>query len=272
MLFEKNGSRFYYGGKNSWDADYRYVLDEDGIEGANHCIDEAGAGSIFFNHILSQSNPEDIHLLYGKGDIENISFVPESPQYNKFGAGDKVRILDDVTGIGADQFISWSAPLATTDGLNTISDVYKNSHDTQEGITYLYPIGSVGRCILLDLRNEFWYNTGNFDILTANIRNKSAKPYGGYNEASLLTSTYLSFGDYSEYNNEQSIIDVFDGDCYITTFKYNASHDWYDGTFTKGPRMVTVYEFPIHTSLDLKAQSGMFAWKNKSDYSKYYHQ
>ena len=165
--------------------------------------------------------------------------------------------------------------------------------DIEEGWKrFLTVLGTGGKCILIKLQNGLSFNQqlnihpnydpesyggpGGFDqylhplngngifapIHIANIV-KHCTPYGGYNKEAIQNSTYYGHGNVitEEYFNSFTGSDVCNveakgGDSYISFFKYNAAHIWYDPIYITAAKQSTVYEVPIETDIDLDADCG----------------
>lgn len=255
-------------------------------------------GYISFNHTLPAnviSGNRSLKVDYGSKITK--SAYPEVPDWNAFANGDNIRFQDDVTVIDTDSYINWSFPLGLNSPLGTSGDTeYKetiynafNIITHEEGgsgkygtagynnLTYHYPIGTGGKCILFKLNKSLdpyyytpvsWsaYDSSDiyyghlFPIHVANLV-KPTTPYGGNDEYAIKNSVYYQYGDYAKCTGNVSI-DVKSGDATAMVFTYNANHNWYDAQFTTPTKMGTVYQVPIETSIDLRATAGQLLTNN----------
>lgn len=141
-----------------------------------------------------------------------------------------------------------------------------------------YPIGGGDDLLLLSLNeeatrytlNDLDFNTINGmspRIYVANIK-KPCVPYGGYNDASIKSSKFYSFGNYvsvkdalshSSDNDEcvHTSIKISGGDTFVTHFKYNALHWWNNAVYNKQvSKMCTIYDTVLETDVNIDAQYG----------------
>lgn len=211
-------------------------------------------------------------------NISNISYA-DSPEYNQFSNSNTLTIKNNVTSIGNKTFVNWTAPFITTESdpsriqglmdhssnLNSqlpqvngpsSSDGY---HPESQGS--FYPIGTGGRCMLLQLENQLNRYQSSEDILqhmpeicVANIKQNTI-PYGGYTETSINNSKYISVGAYKKIlPNEDKSISVFEGDAFIKIFTYYNSHDWFDPLYRRFFKNATVYAVPLEMDIDIQGQ------------------
>ena len=136
----------------------------------------------------------------------------------------------------------------------------------------LYPAGSVGICMLLDLGDHAFVSSGNasqLEIPVINIKTKQS-PYGLDFDAS-QTRTYVGFGNYMLYDSTTTTsIDVYDGDCYPGVFVYNASHAWYEPNTPYGIRQCGIYAIPVESDIDLSATNGNLVTRLSPTLDRYY--
>ena len=238
-------------------------------------------GVIKFNTIMPTYKAKSARQSY---DIQSYSF-PVVPEFNDVAKQDDIRLRDDVTTIDEYQYTSWSNPFIPnfdSAQMNALKDRWKNGEDPS------YPVGYNGPLILFktstqidpnvydtpkeggvpEQTTEAYWNPsslgepatitsayGPLVITVADLR-KQSTPYGGDSEYSKNNSTYYSFGDIFESSSTRWQHTITSGDCYIRLFKYGALHNWYDTTYVTATKMGTVYEVPIFSDIDLKAQFG----------------
>ena len=136
----------------------------------------------------------------------------------------------------------------------------------------LYPAGSVGSCILLNLGDSVFVSSGdsqslNFPII--NIKTKQS-PYGLDFDAN-QTRAYVGFGNFMLYDSTTlNGIDVYDGDCYPGVFVYNASHAWYEPNTPYGIRQCGIYAIPVESDIDLSATYGSLVTRLSASLDRYY--
>jgi hypothetical protein len=135
-----------------------------------------------------------------------------------------------------------------------------------------YPVGSTGKCIVMNIDKPFTIYTGNkFCTPIINIRKKNV-PYGGNH--TIDYSSYLSYGNFVQEHvypdgSSEYYVDVFDGDVHPGVFTYNASHAWFDANTAYGARYVSIYYMPCLSAIDLKATYGDL-YPNLTSAKKYY--
>lgn len=218
---------------------------------------------------------------------------PKVPEYNSFSISENLRLTDDVTRIGDNTYIGWTAAglinaafyenresLKAVLGITTSLD-YDDWDDS--GYPYqlsTYFTGTSGKCILFetdyDKNNDITVMQSERHLITpsdgqhpdvygyldygfpsidvADVK-KHAVPYGGTTDEAKENSVYYSFGQFFD-NEVGASHQMQSGDCYITLFTYNAAHTWYDTTFTHVNQQCTVYSVPLFSDIDLRAQYG----------------
>lgn len=234
--------------------------------------------SPFIRTFEQQSQPSE-HIRDPKR-ISTYSFVDAEDPSNFFtgedtGDSKPICTIDTaLTVMNNDMFMHWTNPMFIR-----YKKIYPNmstadpdpSNATAKYPMY-YPTGSSGRCIIMKLGDKCDYDhlfrttTGSFttkqiNFQTVNIKTKCA-PYGGKN--TITQGSYLSFGNIAYRSLSQggivtyndSIIDVYDGDCYPGVFNYCAAHAWYEPNTPQGVRLAAFYSVPIESDIDLSATYG----------------
>lgn len=229
----------------------------------------------FFNYLfpVKQVNEKPFDSV----NIQNISYA-DSPEYNSFSNSKTLTIKNNVTSIGNKTFVNWTAPFAATElnssrieGLLKHSSNFNaqlpqvNGPDDSDGVHpeyqgAFYPMGTGGKCMLIELENELPRYQSSEDILqhmpeicVANIK-QNATPYGGYTETSINNSKYVSVGAYKVLGDGDNSIDVFEGDAFIKIFTYYNSHDWFDPLYRRFFKNATVYAVPLEMDIDIQGQ------------------
>lgn len=204
--------------------------------------------------------------------IENVAF-PSVPDSNSlFGDDLKCAVLANPTTIGNSVYIPWSAPLILQQNYmqGAENTDLQNTEDTDryrgERYPSYYPIGSTGKCILLQLQDELNIKYEKDLYFSVSNIKRNAVPYGGKN--TIDTGSYMSFGNII-YKDQQHNVSVFDGDCYPGVFNYNASHAWYEPNQPWGVRQAGFYSVPIESDIDLSGTYGSLMVDSKSPYRYY---
>ncbi len=229
--------------------------------------------------------------------------IADSPDYNTYSNGETVRFKDDVQIVNNLQFINWTPnvvmerkgdtnPFKDTmhfaeadsywkgyidDEPDTVPVSNPETYNLQPG----YPISTGGTCIVAylekDLPHLYIDNAAPNDpengekicktlpIIIANVT-KNATPYG----TNQYNSVFYSHGCYRDVNIEigrhnpiEFPIYVFDGDCYIGIFEYNAAHCW-DSAYYRATMMNTTYYVPIESDINLFYTHGDLKSRNNS--------
>lgn len=224
-------------------------------------------------HVCKQ-DASDVYVdnLKTSTKISNVAFptVPNSDSF--FGEDFKCAALNNSTTIGASVYVPWSSPLILQQNYMQGSE-NTDLHNTESTSEYryqrypsYYPIGSTGKCILLQLENEFDIKyEKNLYYSVIDIK-RTTVPYGGKN--TITTGSYMSFGNVV-YRDGQNNISVFDGDCYPGIFNYNASHAWYEPNAPWAVRQAGFYSVPLESDIDLSATYGDLMVNSKNTYRYY---
>ena len=196
------------------------------------------------------------------------------PEWNQFTNSEALTFSNASTTIGGKDFVGWSTPILA--GLIHTEDVLKaldggpgdfggdlfykdDNHWKFNGLlenNFFHPIGAVGKSMIMKLRNNVFSNQTTINaseamnILICNVRRASVQPYGGFDTYHRTNSTYYSHGYYSNLDTETTM-DVYDGDCYVQNFYYNALKTWYSSDAKYAPNMSTVYVVPLETDIDI---------------------
>lgn len=280
--FDNNDQRYFVGsipflyahpegGKNKSKDDI--IIYKSGIEERLRPIQNVIRPNISAN--LEYKNNETFTL----ANIKSCKIV-DQPEASHFIENDQFEFTGDIVPIGNKTFINWTTAVlepvlkdpAKLDQLksNYNRDVYAISPEgkgddaiVSSNIKYSnYPIATGGRCLIINpdyTKTRTRSNNGDdvFQNYKANsitigaIRNNSVTPYGG--AVTRNTQTYASFGDY--FDNDGESHSVFDGDCYIQLFYYNAAHT-INSALWGIPQMSTVYIVPIETTIDMNSDYG----------------
>jgi len=90
-------------------------------------------------------------------------------------------------------------------------------------------------------------------------------PYNGISDLSIRNSSYYSYGDFFNKEDEDNIAVVFDGDTFIMPFEYLHCRKYYfaEGRNQTGCSMTTIYSIPVETSINLAYTSGEEFSKNQ---------
>ena len=62
-------------------------------------------------------------------------------------------------------------------------------------------------------------------------------------------STYRSYGNY--FDKQTSVVNIFDGDCFIQPFEYVSQHKWYHPYLENNRNALIVYSIPMETNINL---------------------
>ena len=203
-----------------------------------------------------------------KFSIKNVGY-PTVPAYDHFFGSDEhlTNWANDVAAVGSGTTYScWGSPLifnvADPVGHMKNDDTLGSLVGISKRFPVLYPTGSTGKCIVLQLANPMkfssWHYTAsnNTTLSTMSfplmrIRKIGVTPYGGY--GTIKNSTYISNGNIIKSGYTARI---FDGDCYPGLFVYNASHAWYEPNTPAGIKQMGVYMIPVESDVDLSATWG----------------
>ncbi len=237
--------------------------------------------SIYFPSagIAQRSYDQDVNT--PQSIITNIGYS-QTQAPDSFLNGNVCSFKDHISVVGNKQFVNWSTPLMMTIPDDKISDAVTNSIYSsndwrkfkfiQQNAPMLYPAGSVGICMLLDLGDYAFVSSGNasqLEVPVINIKTKQS-PYGLDFDAS-QTRTYVGFGNYMLYDSTTTTsIDVYDGDCYPGVFVYNASHAWYEPNTPYGIRQCGIYAIPVESDIDLSATHGSLVTRLSPTLDRYY--
>ena len=238
-------------------------------------------GYLAFNHIIPKSVCYYESCVPTYPQIKSMSY-PTVPAWDKFADGENIRFNDDVTAVSSDSYINWTYPLCLDSNTGSDSNMAKCLKDTGSvqnihgRAGFLYPIGTGGKCIVMKLNGNVTFNGQNTTdgylypsqangtmapIHIANIV-KPCTPYGGYSPEAIQNSTYYGHGnlitetDFVDNVTYPLTVDAKGGDSYISFFKYNAAHLWYDPTYIAATKQATVYEVPVETDMDIDADYG----------------
>lgn len=221
-----------------------------------------------------------------KYNIEDIK-IANSPDYNTYSTGETVRFKDDAQVVGNLQFINWTPNVVKGHSMFEETMHFPEADSWWSGRSALpantinlqpaYPIATGGTCMIAYLStslstlkisstdltkriNESSYSR-QLPIVIANIT-KDANPYGPNYHSNIFYShgSYkaVSIGYTNVFRNS-----VFDGDCYIGIFEYNAAHCW-DSAFYRATMMNTTYYVPIESDINLFYTHGDLKSRNKS--------
>lgn len=212
-------------------------------------------------------------IQYYQANSDNISITDykysESPKWSDFTNQKNFNYMNSSVYIGNINYVPWSVPLTVNpsgeyssrmtgfyESIDRAVPDYINeqNYNLDEDKSFRYPIGTAGSCMLLNLTE----NTRDpYDILPVSVYNlrKYTVPYGGYSESARQNSVYISFGECFSSERTAPFI-MYDGDCNIQTFYYNALHTWWDPTYIWAPKMSTVYAVPVETEIDMYSESG----------------
>lgn len=86
-----------------------------------------------------------------------------------------------------------------------------------------------------------------------NLR-KNVSPYNGYDFMSKKLSMYYSYGDY--YNVNNTVSNVYDGDCFIQPMEYVSMHKFYDAHVAYPVTQSVIYAIPVETNINLAYTNG----------------
>lgn len=233
--------------------------------------------------------------------VKNIAYI-DSPVHNTFNENDNFTYRNaSVPVANGKTFINWS--VATLDGIircypehqNKIKDLMSKTgrgqtwtkemneydprvfspsitdHQSLE-VYALSPISAGGKVMLINvdrIHNDIDSDSV-LNITTLNLV-KPAIPYGGLNEESILSSRYLSYGNFVKITDEDKqdvlpSIDVFSGDAYIKMFTYNAAHAWSSEVYTKCVKVASIYKVPIESDIDLQGQYSNYVFGQNGFY------
>lgn len=244
-------------------------------------------GFLSFNHIIPKSvfycNPGTLSErgLPTYPSIKTLAY-PNVPAWDKFADGENIRFNDDVTAVSTDSYINWTYPLCLDSNTGSSSDMANCLKDTGQAdrdkgrVGFLYPLGTGGKCILMKLNGNVTFSgqqaqegllypsLANGTMAPIHVANivKPCTPYGGYNPEAIQNSTYYGHGniitkaDFDHNATYPFTVDAKGGDSYISFFKYNAAHMWYDPIYVAATKQATVYEVPIETDMDIDADYG----------------
>lgn len=176
------------------------------------------------------------------------------------------------TTMDGDMFMHWTNPMLIGYDYAYGDMANGDTFDAEHWNRYVvyYPVGSVGRCMIMRLDSPFSYDqtesidgwpTKNMCFQTADIKTETI-PYGGISTISV--GNYLSFGNIVHREESQGgivpyndvDISVFDGDCYPGIFNYAAVHAWHEANMPCGVRLSGFYSVPIESDIDLSATCG----------------
>lgn len=195
---------------------------------------------------------------------DNCQYIDEiqevvSPKWNDFATtDDEIRIQNDITIVGDQQYINWYAPIFFgTSGFDDAS--YKKDSLTNTDSNTKYTISSGKKCILF---NHTFDSVTDVDsdipVTVCNVR-KNATPYGGASEDAKSKCIFYSFGNVYKYDSADSSSltgDIFDGDCFVYPFIYNSAHYWSHDKYKNAQKISVVYCIPVESRIDLAATSG----------------
>lgn len=208
-----------------------------------------------------------------KYNIQDIK-IANSPDYNAYSTGETVRFKNDVQVVNNLQFINWTPNVVKTTAFeDTMHFAEADSYWVGEiehfgpnvnNLQPAYPIATGGTCVLayLDGSLPTWKISSTdpgksadealyrmqLPIVIANIT-KDANPYG----PDYYSNVFYSHGFYRAVSIGATNVfrnSVFDGDCYIGIFEYNAAHCW-DSAFYRATMMNTTYYVPIESDINL---------------------
>ena len=203
-----------------------------------------------------------------KFSIKSVGY-PTVPAYDHFFGSDEhlTNWANDVVAVGSGNTYScWSSPLifnvADPVGHMKNSDTLESLVGISKRFPVLYPTGSTGKCIVLQLATPMKFSSwhyavsNNMNLSTLSfplmrIRKIGVTPYGGY--GTIKNSNYISNGNMVKSGYTAHI---FDGDCYPGLFVYNASHAWYEPNTYAGIKQMGVYMIPVESDVDLSATWG----------------
>lgn len=101
-----------------------------------------------------------------------------------------------------------------------------------------------------------YINASSFGTFLCNIV-RNCIPYGGYTKSAKDNSKYYSYSDIKEFNNNQdNIIDVFDGDTYIGPFEYTSAHKVSNRVIGMLTTMNVQYAIPVESSINMYIDHG----------------
>lgn len=199
----------------------------------------------------------------------------DSPQPNMMMDEENHFIFqDDISVIREKSFMRWSMYTAAY-GLTAyndeegVKDVFGYNPREVEGFgqsaKYRTISGTTGAGLLINTTVGGGFGSipsvsgYTFPIVIASIE-KPIKGYGSVDE-----SVYISFGDYQVVGSGSNVQSVFDGDCYLREFEYNALHTFYTANYTCGvPLSAVVYCVPLETEVDLFGTFG-YTYRNAID-------
>lgn len=213
------------------------------------------------------------------------------PEWYQFANGTVLTYNDASTAIGGKNFLGWSVPTladfenkATVQNYLNMDVCWEISSDYDTSWIYsgawenllAYPIGAVGRSLLIKSESNNIFNDSDFDdninttTLTCSIRRNNITPYGGYSNYARTNSTYCSKGWFNKVpqNRSQSDIPLTTyGDCYIQWFYYNALKTWYHNECKYAPNMSTIYKVPVESDIDMTHDHGQTFKRSESKYT-----
>lgn len=244
------------------DKDIHDAKIDDGVDIYGKCLYQSSgpAISVYHSSVVPQEKTTD--LLNTTYSIKNYAQI-DVPKYDQFLEDtDTVIFKNNQTILSTGtSYVGWSAPLIF-DAIDDVGEIYENDDpfDPDEcyisETSFLYPCGSTGAGLILELDDQQFEPVGieNWKLVTqtANLKNMSANPYGGYYTRN--NSQYVSYG--YTIGKEDSQKDVFDGDCYLGIFVYNASKAWWNDLVINGVANCAVYSVPLESDIDLSATCG----------------
>ena len=215
--------------------------------------------------------------------ISNIRDV-KIPKYNEFANGNKQNYRNNTSVIGSKTFVPWSVPtIVSWNNLEIYNhrqpykeagiSIFNNVEygDTSDDHRVLYPVSAVGKSLLIQLSSN-WFNDSTVYDLTAtvcNLRRTGISPYGGTSDSAKQNSVYYSHGYYVNNPSSSETVLVYDGDCFVQTFRYNAAKTYYNPDIRYAPNMTTIYSFPIETDIDIDHELGWSSKYQSAGYNMY---
>lgn len=197
-------------------------------------------------------------------DIDKIKYTQSPQPSSLMDQEGNYMFQDDVEPISTKDFMKWSMFGAAylIKGYNQINDVttifkkdsFGNWASDERAITLS---GMTGSGMLVKPKtpiSKLTQSGSTYPIVIADIQ-KTFEDYGDPEQ-----SVYMSYGDYF-YNDGVSprtvSENVFDGDCYLREFEYNALNTFYEPNHMSGiPLSSIVYQIPLETEIDLFASMG----------------
>lgn len=267
-------------GNNSWEMAYTSLFAN--MNWQNYAFhDQISTGNqrnVFLNNIKPNAKLTDTPNFNGKlYEIDDHKIINSPNPQTLDDGNEEFKFNTDIIPIAGKNVLRWSNfPAAYNLKLDggwpdRVKDVFKADPDYNDDKVDRFPTSGMGTCLALsfiDGTASLPYNTStNFIITTASIQ-KTADSYGPEDR-----SIYYSYGKYHNGRSAASYTKtIYDGDCFIRSFEYVASHTYDSAVYSKGQPMVTsVYTIPVETDIDILAEYGHSFSYSKAKYVPQYY-